>query len=374
MSRWSIATLTLVTVFALNTGCTPDDTILIGLAGPFTGEQGTSMRRAAELAVREINGRGGIDGRLLELVIVDDSADADRALRVARQLYDNSRVVAVIGHLTSATTLAAAPIYGGGNDPVVEISPSASSPLISTAGPYTFRVCPTDRVHGVRLADWARSALGAERAAILYRNDLYGRSIRATFFADFVSFGGSVVTNDPFLDEIPSFEPYLRRLQQQGGADVVFIAGTQEDAGRILPLLDTLGIQARVLGSEGLFGIQEAVASAEGTYISSAYLPDRPGDRNDQFIRAYRTAYRNQLPDHRGAGTYDIVYLLTQAIGVVGPNRRRIRDYLARIGRELAGFEGVTGTIAFDEHGDVPSKTVVIGVVSNRRLITAPGQ
>ena len=332
------------------------------------------MRRAAELAVREINGRGGIDGRLLELVIVDDGADADRALRVARQLYDNNRVVAVIGHMTSATTLAAAPIYGGGNDPVVEISPSASSPLISNAGPFTFRVCPTDRVHGARLADWARSALGAERVAILYRNDVYGRSVRATFLADFISLGGSVVTNDPFLDEIPSFEPYLRRLQLQGGADVVFIAGTQEDAGRILPLLETLGIHAPVLGSDGLSGIQEAVAAAEGTYISSAYLPDRPGDRNDQFIRAYRTAYRNQLPDHRGAGTYDIVYLLTQAIGVVGPSRRRIRDYLAQIGRELAGFEGVTGTIAFDEHGDVPSKTVVVGVVSNRRLITAPGQ
>jgi branched-chain amino acid transport system substrate-binding protein len=163
-------------------------------------------------------------------------------------------------------------------------------------------------------------------------------------------------------------------LQQQGGADVVFIAGTQDDARRIIPVLDTMGIRAQVLGGDGLSGIQETVTSAEDTYISSAYLPDRPGDRNDRFISAYRTAYRNQLPDHRGAGSYDIVYLLAQAIGVVGGDRRRIRDYLAQVGRELPGFEGVTGTIAFDENGDVPSKNVVVGVVSNRRLITAPGQ
>lgn len=332
------------------------------------------MRRGAELAVREINAGGGIDGRLLELVMVDDSADTDHALRVARQLHDNDRVVAVIGHLTSGTTLAAAPIYGGDTNPVVHISPAASSPQISTAGQFTFRVCPTDRVHGARLAEWARSALGAERAAILYRNDVYGRSVRATFAADFASLGGAVVTNDPYLDEIPSFEPFLRRLQQLGGADVVFIAGTQDDGERILSQLDTLGIRARVLGGDGLSGIQETASSAEETYISSAYLPDRPGDRNEQFINAYRTAYRNQLPDHRGAGAYDIVYLLTRAITVAGTNRRRIRDYVAQIGQELPGFEGVTGMIAFDDNGDVPSKNVVVGVVSNRRLITAPGQ
>lgn len=374
MSRQSFATLLLVAGLAMNAGCTRDDTILIGLAGPFAQERGTSMRRAAELAVREINGMGGIDGRLLELLVVDDNADADRAFRVAAQLHGNHRVVAVIGHLTSGTTLAAAPIYGGDDNPVVNISPSASSPQLSNAGPFTFRVCPTDQAHAARLAEWARSALGAQRAAILYRNDVYGRSVRTTFSSDFARLGGTVVTSDPYLDEIPSFEPYLRRLQQQGGADVLFIAGNQGDAGRILPALDTMGIRARVLGGDGLSGIQETVASAEGTYISSAYLPDRPGDRNERFISAYRTAYRNQLPDHRGAGSYDIVYLLAQAIDVVGSNRRRIRDYLAQVGRELAPFEGVTGTIAFDENGDVPSKKVVVGVVSNRRLITAPGQ
>lgn len=113
------------------------------------------MLQAAELAVREINDRGGIRGRPLQLVVLDDSANADVTLRVARELYDNSNVIAVVGHLTSSSTLAAAPVYGSGTNPIVQISPSASSPLITDAGPDTFRVCPSDLVHGSRLAEWA---------------------------------------------------------------------------------------------------------------------------------------------------------------------------------------------------------------------------
>jgi branched-chain amino acid transport system substrate-binding protein len=113
---------------------------------------------------------------------------------------------------------------------------------------------------------------------------------------------------------------------------------------------------------------------AEGAVISTAYLPDRPGSRNGDFVRAYRAAYRNELPDYRGAGTYDILYLLAQAMETVGPDRGRIRDYLARVGRDIEPFEGVTGPIAFDENGDVPEKDIVIGVISDGRLITAVGQ
>ena len=104
--------------------------------------------------------------------------------------------------------------------------------------------------------------------------------------------------------------------------------------------------------------------------ISSAYLADRPGDRNAQFVAAYGRAYGGQRPDHRGAGAYDIVYLLARALGAVGPDRRALRDYLAQVGRARAAFEGVTGTITFDDRGDVPGKSVVIGVVHDGRLVS----
>lgn len=374
-----MSTLSFKRLFALATavvtvvGCSRDGPILVGLAGPFSQDRAISMLQAAELAVREINAGGGIAGRPLQLVVLDDSANADVTLRVARELYDNSNVIAVVGHLTSSSTLAAAPVYGSGTNPIVQISPSASSPLITDAGPHTFRVCPSDLVHGSRLAEWARAQLGAERAAILYQNDDYGRGIRATFAASFLELGGSIVSEDPYVDEIPSFGPFLQRVRQRGGADVLVVAGTRASSSRIAAALDTVGMSIRILGGDGLVGIGQTTM-AQGLTISTAYLPDRPGDRNSDFVRAYRTAYRNELPDHRGAGTYDILHLLAQAMEAVGPDRGRIRDYVARVGRDIEPFEGVTGLIAFDENGDVPQKDVVIGVVSDGRLITAVGQ
>jgi branched-chain amino acid transport system substrate-binding protein len=375
----TVATLSFRHLYALATavatvvGCSRDGPILVGLAGPFSQDRATSMLQAAELAVREINGRGGIRGRPLQLVVLDDSANADVTLRVAQELYDNSNVIAVVGHLTSSSTLAAAPVYGSGTNPIVQISPSASSPLITDAGPHTFRVCPSDLVHGSRLAEWARAQLGAERAAILYQNDDYGRAVRATFASSFLELGGSIVSEDPYVDEIPSFGPFLQRLRQRGGADVLLVAGTRASGSRIAATLDTVGISVRILAGDGLVGIGQTTM-AEGVVISTAYLPDRPGNRNSDFVRAYRAAYRNELPDYRGAGTYDILYLLAQAMETVGPDRGPIRDYLARVGRDIQPFEGVTGPIAFDENGDVPEKDVIIGVISDGRLTTAVGQ
>src|SRR5688500_2065631 len=113
-------------LFAAQLSCAAEHPIVLGLAGPFSEPRGLSMRLASELAVREINAAGGVRGRRLELRIHDDSSRAEVAVRIARVLYSDARVSAVIGHLTSAATLAAAPIYNGGRSPVPVISPSAS--------------------------------------------------------------------------------------------------------------------------------------------------------------------------------------------------------------------------------------------------------
>lgn len=331
------------------------------------------MRMAAELAVNEINRTGGVDGRDLQLLVVDDSADTQVAVRVAQQLYDDPRVVAVVGHLTSGTTIAAAPIYNGGESPLLEISPSASSPSVSGAGPFTFRVCPSDRVHGSQLADWARQRLGAERAAVLYQNDSYGRSVRDAFVHSFTGLGGTIVSDDPYILDLPGFRPYLQLMRNRGGAQVLMIAGTRAGAERILPTLDSVGLEVQVMGGDGLVGI-EGSEGAEGVFVSTAYLSDQSGETNDVFVSAYRSAHANAVPDHRGAGAYDIVHILAEAIEAVGTDRGRLRDRVAAIGRTLPPYNGVTGRIAFDDAGDVPDKPVVIGVVTANTLVTAPGQ
>lgn len=357
---------------ALSAGCSGErGAIRLGLAGPFAEPRGRSMRLAAELAVGEINAAGGVRGRALELVVLDDQADAVRAVSVARQLSDDPSVVAVIGHLTSGATIAASAVYNMGLHPVPVISPSASSPLLSGAGPYTFRTCPTDLAHGTRLAQWAVDRLHAQRAAILFLNDEYGRGVRGVFAQQFTGRGGRIVADDPYLDELPSFEPYLERIRRRGGTDVLLIAGTRPGTERILQALHAVGLRPAVLAGDGIAGIEATGPLAEGTFVSAAYLPDQPGQANAEFVRAYRAAYNGQEPDHRGAGAYDIVQLLARAIREVGPDRAKLRDYLAGVGSATEAYDGVTGRIAFDAHGDVPGRDVVIGVVRGGRLVSA---
>jgi branched-chain amino acid transport system substrate-binding protein len=351
----------------------PSHPIAIGLAGPFSQARGASMLRAAQLAVNQINAKGGVRGRLIELRVADDSGSEDAAVRTADKLYVDPSVVAVVGHLASTTTIAAARVYGGGTNPVVLISPSASSPVLSGISPYVFRVCPSDLQHGPRLARFAWEGLGARRVGILYVNNDYGRGVRRTFMAEFTRLGGTVLETDPYVATTPSLEPYLSHMRH-AGADALLIAGERPGAELALREMRVLGIRLPVLGGDALTGIETDGALAEGVQVSTAYLSDRRDERNRAFVADYARAFPGQRPDHRGAGAYDAVLLLARAIASAGAERRAIRDYVAHVGRSRAPFEGVTGTIAFDEHGDVPGKTVVIGVVRGGQLVSQAEQ
>ena len=329
------------------------------------------MQLGAELAIAEINDEGGVRGRPLVLLVRDDSGTTDVAVHIAQELYVRPGLVAVIGHLNSSATIAAAPVYNGGGNPVVQISPSASSPLLTGAGPYTFRVCPSDLVHAERLADWAWDQLQARTASVIYQNDDYGRGVRSAFSDAFQTMGGRILTEDPYVASLTTFEPYLRRLLQRGGVEAIMIAGTREGAERIIATADSLGLGYPIMGGDGLTGLAASGTDASGTYISSAYLPGQAGAANQRFVAAYQEAYGDRLPDHRGAGAYDIVYLLADAIEAVGPDRERIRLYLSGVGSDNPAFNGVTGTVAFDAYGDVPDKDVVIGIVRDNRLVPA---
>jgi len=348
--------------------------IRIGLAGSLSDPVGVPMKHAAELAVEEINAAGGIGGRPLELVQRDDYADPDSAVFVATDLYE-AGVSAVIGHLFSSTTLAAAPVYNGGADPVAAVSPSSSSPEVSTAGDYTFRICPSDLAHGAALARWVYDTLALRRGAVLYLNDQYGRGVRQTFVKDFTRRGGALQSIDPYLGDVPHVGPYLDRLAKGSGTDFLLVAGNRLEAEEILRQARKRGLTMPVLGGDGLEGIEAAGSLAEGVYVSAAYLPTLSTPANKAFLQAYRRKFPSAgLPNQPAAATYDAVYLLRDVIARAGTKRQAIRRELARVGTGAPAFRGVTGVVAFDTRGDVPNQAVYIGVVRNGNVRLAGGQ
>jgi len=344
--------------------------IYIGVAGPFSQSRGASMKLAAQMAEQQLRERGGVAGRPLRLVFVDDSGVDDIAVRVAKKFSDSSQVVAVIGHLSSGPTRSALAVYQNARRPVPVISPSASNPDLSGLSPWFFRICPSDLAHGAQLARFARQRLGAARAAVIYTNDDYGRGVRRTFVAEFTRLGGTVLEEDPFLSTHATAEPYLARMRQRGGVDVLVLATQRPEAETVLRDFRGMGLRWPVMGGDALVGIESDGPLAEGVRVSVTYLADRAGEENGRFVAAYARANGGARPDHRGAGAYDIVMLLARALEQSGASRPALREYLAQVGRGRPAYEGVTGRIAFDEKGDVPDKPITIAVVRGGRLVT----
>jgi branched-chain amino acid transport system substrate-binding protein len=365
--------------------------VTLGVAGPLEKANGHSMHLAAQMAADEINAAGGVNGDSLILKFQDDKADAKEAIQVAARLRADPSVVAVIGHVTSSATVDAAPIYNKTSaderasstadstgaaqvtgEPLVEISPASSSVEVTNAGDWTFRIVPTDLEHAPVLAQWAER-LGARRAAIVYSNDDYGRGVMSSFADAFQGGGRTVVSRDPYLgpmvDNTDGLQPFLARAISRG-ADALVVAAPADGVLKIIRQARGLGFRGPILGGDGLTSLKDS-AAANGVYVSSAFLPDRADARTQEFVKAYEARY-HELPDHRGAMTYDLVYLLVEAIKKAGANRAAIRDYLAQVGSGQPAFPGkATGEIRFDKNGDVVGRQVVIGVIQNGRLVTA---
>lgn len=350
---------TYVSLFALlltAAGCgSPEGPVVFGLAGPFRTEYGASMQQGAELARRDINQAGGIDNRLLEFRVVDDAADPDSAMRVAETLFRDPEVVAVVGHVNSGTTVQAAATYELG---LPAVATSATSPVVSTQGRWIFRVASSDSANSVALARFARG-LGLT-SAVLYENEDYGRGLANGFRNAMIEAGGRVVEMDPYLPGTPDLSPYLERMKARG-VKLVFLAGLQDDAARIIRRAHEVGLVAHFLGGDGVEGLAQKGSEFNGTMVGLLFHPEA-SPAAGRFAERFRAAYHHE-PDSFAALGYDATRLLAAAAEEAGPRRSSIRSYLAGVGRPHGAppFEGVTGTIRFDANGDPVAKDFNIG-------------
>ena len=352
--------------------CGGGDTIQIGFAAPVKQPRGIAMEQGARLAVEEINRNGGVNGRQLELVVRDDEGVEQKAIEVADELRSNREVVAVVGHLNSGPTIVAGRVYGSGDDPVVAISPSASSPAVTGIGPWMYRVCPADGEHGSAIARYIAANLQRRRVAVIYLNDAYGRGVFDAFRTEFQRIDGTQITPYPVGAGIDA-DIVAEHVATISRAEAIVLATDRATAVPLLRAMRARGITLPILGGDGLTGIESEGAIAEGVYVSASYLSQRPGEQNAEFVRAYGAAYDGANPDHRSAGAYDAVHLLARVIAEGGASRDGIRRALDRVAGEQA-FPGVTGSIKFDENGDAEEKTVLIGVIRAGRLQYAEGQ
>lgn len=350
------------------------DALVLGLAVPLTDTEGkpdvygVRSRMGAELAVEELNARDAFGGRTLALRLVNDRGDPETAIAVADSLVRDARVLAVVGHVYSGATIQAAGRYQGH---LPAVATSATSPDISRLGDWIFRVASSDSANAVALA---RAAQGmGQRIAILYANDDYGQGLARNFASALRAAGGQVATADPFLDGTGDFRPYLLRMKARG-VDLVFVAGLQDPAARAIAQAQEVGLAARFVGGDGIEGLASMGARYDGTAVGILFHPQM-SDSARAFVRRYRERYRED-PDSQAALAYDAVRLLARALEAGHRDPGAIRGWLAGVGRNGRGgspaFEGVAGSVKFDEHGDPVDKRFTMGVIQGG-TIALPG-
>lgn len=343
-----------VAATALLAGCGKvPDTIKIGVAQPLSGPLaalGQDLLNGVNLAVAELN-KGGysVDGKVvkLEVVPVDDRADATTGKTVAQQLVD-SGVVAVIGHLNSGVSIETAPIYAAKDIPQIAIS---TNPKFTQLGfPTTFRMVANDTLQARAIGSFAATQLGASRYAALDDGTPYGKGLADGAAEQLKAEKKEVVVRKSFDDKTTAFDALAGELK---AAKVEVIVSTLNDF-QAIALLEALKkvdhTKVRLLGGDTIktTDMAKGAGIVEGIYATSPVLEAKEFATGKPFLEKYVAEFKKP-PAYGGHYSYDSTYVLSAAI-----QKAKSADPkdITKAMHSINGYAPVIGTMTWDDKGE----------------------
>jgi len=337
--------------------------IVVGEVGSMTGTEatfGTSSDRGIQLAVGETNAEGGIKGRQVQIIALDDEGKPEEAATAATRLIASEHVVALLGEVASTRSLFMAPKAQAAKVPMV--SPSSTNPKVTQVGDYIFRACFIDPFQGYVMARFVHDNLKLSKAGILkdVRND-YSVGLAQNFTESFTRLGGQIVATESYSSGDVDFKAQLTNIKN-AHPEVLYVPGYYTDVGLIARQAREAGITAPMAGGDGwdsekLYEI--GGAALEGSYFSNHYSVDDPSQRIQDFVAKFKKAYGGQSPDSLAAQAYDAAGMLFDAMKrATGLNGPSIRDALA----QTKAYKGVTGDITMDSNRNASKPAVVLKV------------
>ena len=342
------------------------DTIKVGANLEMTGgsaSYGISSKNAIELAFKEINEKGGINGKQLELVVADNKSEAAEATNAMQKLVSQDNVVAVIGPNLSSSVIAASAINNSAK--VLDIAPMATNPYVTVdqasgkTKDFNYRTCFIDPFQGTVMAKFATAELGVGNAAVLIDNSSdYAKGLAQFFKENFVKEGGAVTAEESYLQKDTDFKATLTKIKATN-PDFLYVPGYYQEVGLIVKQARELGMNMPIAGGDGWDSAKmpeiAGAAALNNTYFSSLQSPEDSSDINKNFVAAYEKAY-GQKPDVFAALSYDSALLVAEAIKNAGSTEpAKISEAMAKIN----GFSGVSGSVTFDDKHN-PVKSAVI--------------
>ena len=302
------------------------ETFKIGGIGPITGAgavYGIAVKNGAELAIKEINEAGGINGYQIEYNFQDDELDNEKSVNAYNTLKDWGMNM-LVGSVTSGCCVAVA--AESKNDNMFQITPSGSSVDCIEGNDNVFQVCFTDPNQGVGAADYIGENNLAGKVAVIYdSSDVYSSGIYAKFKEEAATQNFEIVSEEAFTaDNKTDFSVQLAKAQE-AGAELVFLPIYYTEASLILKQADSMGYAPKFFGCDGLDGILGVenfdTSLAEGVMLLTPFAADAQDDLTKKFVSAYEIAY-NDTPNQFAADAYDAVYAIKAAAekGDVAPS------------------------------------------------------
>ena len=339
----------------------------IGFIGPLTGAAavyGTSCLQGAQIAVDEINAKGGMQ---IELIAEDDEHDPEKSVNAYNTLWDEGAQM-IVGCVTTGPCKAvSAEAY---NDRMFMLTPSASSTEVTEGKDNMYQVCFTDPNQGSASAQFIVDNGLATKVAVIYNNaDAYSTGIYQTFVANAAELGLEVVSVTTFTDDTTDFSVQLTDAKDNG-ADLVFLPIYYTPASMILSQANAMEYAPTFFGVDGMDGILTMegfdTSLAEGLMLLTPFAADAEDERTQTFVAAYQAAYTD-VPTQFSADGYDAVYALYEASlqgGITGDTSTEDAcEILVSVMPEIT-VSGLTGEMDWEANGEV-TKTPKAVVIQN---------
>ncbi|HTD04702.1 ABC transporter substrate-binding protein [Undibacterium sp.] len=359
--------------------------IKIGVSGPFTGgsaPMGVSMRDGVKLAVAEINAKGGVLGRQLQMVERDDEAKNERGVQVAQELINKEKVVATLGFINTGVALASQRFYQEAKIPVINNVATGSVITKQFIAPehkdnYIFRTSANDTIQSAMIVDEAITKHKFTKVAILADSTNYGQLGREDLERALASKGIKPVAVEKYNIKDVDMTAQLLKAKQ-GGAQVVLTYGIGPELAQIANGMEKLNWKVPMIGSwplsMGNF-LDNAGKNGDGTLMPQTFIQDPNTPKRKSFIEGYQKAYKiDRMPSAVSAAQgYDSVYLLAAAIKQAGTtDGPKVREALENLHEKV---EGVVATynkpFSHDDHEAIKPGMPVIGEVKDARVILA---
>ncbi len=345
------AALGLVAGLLVSGGAHANDTIKIAIAGPFTGavtQYGAMVKEGVDTAIEMINASGGVLGKKLEAVVMDDGCEPKQGPVVANRVV-NDNIHYVVGHVCSGATIAATNIYD--SEGVLMISPSATAPAVTDGKNYEmiFRTIGRDDQQGPAAARFIINTIKPQAVAVLHDKQSYGQGIAAAVRDELEKAGVKVTMFEGINAGDSDYSAVITKIRSSG-ADFVYYGGYHPEMGLLLRQGAEQGLNTKFMGPEGVGNPDiNAIAGAAVDGLLVTLPADFTQDpANAEIVKAFRDKKRDP------GGAFQLTaYSATAAIaeGIKGAGE----DDASKVAKWLRANSVKTpiGELTWDAQGDL---------------------